>query len=75
MTRLAAEKLRFSGEHPHEGDLNSLNASASAAILLYEACVSDELRSLERNTVSKDVEKTEYGTGTWDTPPSDEDYT
>ena len=25
--------------------------------------------------MSKDVEKTEYGTGTWDTPPSDEDYT
>ena len=25
--------------------------------------------------MSKDVEKTEYGTGTWDTPPSDENYT
>ena len=25
--------------------------------------------------MSKDVEKTEYGTGTWDKPPSDEDYT
>ena len=41
MTRLAAENCDFLVSIPMKGDLNSLNASASAAILLYEApCVS-----------------------------------
>lgn len=38
MTRLAAENCDF-GEYPHAGKLNS-NASAAAAILLYERCAS-----------------------------------
>ena len=37
MTRLAAENCDFLVSIPMKGDLNSLNASASAAILLYEA--------------------------------------
>ena len=37
MTRLAAETCDFLVSIPMKGDLNSLNASASAAILLYEA--------------------------------------
>ena len=37
MTRLAAENCDFLVSIPMNGDLNSLNASASAAILLYEA--------------------------------------
>ena len=37
MTRLAAENCDFLVSIPLKGDLNSLNASASAAILLYEA--------------------------------------
>lgn len=37
MTRLAAENCDFLVSVPMKGDLNSLNASASAAILLYEA--------------------------------------
>lgn len=37
MTRLAAENCDFQVSIPMKGDLNSLNASASAAILLYEA--------------------------------------
>ena len=37
MTRLAAENCDFLVSIPMRGDLNSLNASASAAILLYEA--------------------------------------
>ncbi len=36
MTRLAAETCDFLVSIPMKGDLNSLNASASAAILLYE---------------------------------------
>lgn len=36
MTRLAAENCDFLVSIPMKGDLNSLNASASAAILLYE---------------------------------------
>lgn len=37
MTRLAAENCDFLVSIPMKGDLNSLNASASTAILLYEA--------------------------------------
>ena len=37
MTRLAAENCDFLVSIPMKGELNSLNASASAAILLYEA--------------------------------------
>ena len=37
MTRLVAENCDFLVSIPMKGDLNSLNASASAAILLYEA--------------------------------------
>lgn len=37
MTRLAAENCDFLVSIPMKGDLNSLNASASAAILLYKA--------------------------------------
>lgn len=37
MTRLAAENCDFLVSIPMKGNLNSLNASASAAILLYEA--------------------------------------
>ena len=37
MTRLAAKNCDFLVSIPMKGDLNSLNASASAAILLYEA--------------------------------------
>ena len=37
MTRLAAENCDFLVSIPRKGELNSLNASASAAILLYEA--------------------------------------
>ena len=37
MTQLAAENCDFLVSIPMKGDLNSLNASASAAILLYEA--------------------------------------
>ena len=37
MTRLAAENCDFLVSIPMKGDLNSLNASASAAILLYES--------------------------------------
>lgn len=37
MTRLAAENCDFLVSIPMKGDLNSLNASASAAIFLYEA--------------------------------------
>lgn len=37
MTRLAAENCDYLVSIPMKGDLNSLNASASAAILLYEA--------------------------------------
>ena len=37
MTRLAAENCDFLVSIPMKGDLNPLNASASAAILLYEA--------------------------------------
>lgn len=37
MTRLAVENCDFLVSIPMKGDLNSLNASASAAILLYEA--------------------------------------
>lgn len=37
MTRLATENCDFLVSIPMKGDLNSLNASASAAILLYEA--------------------------------------
>ena len=37
MTRLAAENCDFLVSIPMKGDLNSLNASTSAAILLYEA--------------------------------------
>ena len=37
MTRLASENCDFLVSIPMKGDLNSLNASASAAILLYEA--------------------------------------
>ena len=37
MTRLAAENCDFLVSIPMKGDLNSLNASAAAAILLYEA--------------------------------------
>ena len=41
-----------------KGDLNSLNASASAAILLYEAVrAADATEKFGENTVSKDVEK------------------
>ena len=37
MTRLAAENCDFLVSIPMRGKLNSLNASAAAAILLYEA--------------------------------------
>ena len=37
MSRLVAENCDFLVSIPMKGDLNSLNASASAAILLYEA--------------------------------------
>jgi tRNA G18 (ribose-2'-O)-methylase SpoU len=46
MGRLVAETCDFKVSIPMKGKLNSLNASAAAAILLYEACASGWSRNI-----------------------------